>query len=72
MNIDIYVKSTQLLERLANSIYDRDPTTPNPFFFKTTEINIVEDWMRELIEEIKIKALVENKLIQAITNGLED
>jgi hypothetical protein len=67
LNIDVYAKSTQLLERLANSIYDRDSISPNPFFFKASEITVVEDWVRELIEEVKMKVLVEDRLIQELT-----
>ena len=51
MSIDIYVKSTQLLERLANSIYDRDPIGSNQFHFKIKEVHIVEEFIRDLIQE---------------------
>jgi hypothetical protein len=49
--IDIHEKSSQLLERLANSIFDRDTTNPNPLCFSTKEIHIVEEWIRELLKD---------------------
>jgi hypothetical protein len=53
MNIDIYAKSVQLLERVANSVHDRDPKNPNLLTFSITEIHIVEEWMRELIKDLE-------------------
>jgi len=47
--MDIHVESRLLLERLANSVYDRDPTTKNPLFFSVKESHIVEPWIRELL-----------------------
>lgn len=49
MTIDIYQKSSELLEKLANSIYDRDPNNPKPFFFSLNEVHIVEKWLNELL-----------------------
>lgn len=51
MTIDIYQKSAELLEKLANSIYDRDPNNPKPFFFSLNEVHIVEKWLNELLNE---------------------
>ena len=51
MEIDINAKSSELLEKLANSVYDRDPTNPNPLFFNTREIHIVEKFLQELVKE---------------------
>jgi hypothetical protein len=57
MSFDIHEKSSQLLERLANSIYDRDPNNPNPLCFSTKEMQIVDNWLREtLIEYEKLYA----------------
>jgi hypothetical protein len=53
MYIDIYAKSVQLLERVANSVHDRDPKNPNLLTFSIKEIHIVEEWMRELINEVE-------------------
>lgn len=53
MTVDINVKSMQLLEKLANAIYDREPkNSTNMFHFKTSDIGIVEDWLRETIGEV--------------------
>lgn len=55
MAIDINAKAAQLLERLANSIYDRDHKATTeftvPFTFRTTEIQIVEEFLNETIQE---------------------
>ena len=53
MVIDIYAKSVQLLERVANSVHDRDPKNPNLLTFSVSEIHIVEDWIKELLKELK-------------------
>jgi len=53
MQIDLYAKSQQLLETLANSIHDRDSRTLNPFFFNIAEIQVAEKWLLEFIKEIK-------------------
>ena len=46
-------KSQELLKDLANSIHDRDPKNPNPFFFNIAEIQVTHKWLQELIKEIK-------------------
>lgn len=53
MEIDLYFKSTQLLEKLANSLYDRDITNTNPVCFSMNEIKIVEGFINDLITELK-------------------
>lgn len=53
MAIDIYAKSVQLLERVANSVHDRDPKNPNVINFSLNEVHIVEDLLRELMKELK-------------------
>lgn len=52
MSIDNYMKSGQLLERIANSIAERNPNLKN-FCFSIAEIAVVEEWLKELIEEIR-------------------
>ncbi len=52
LQIDIYVKSVDLLEKIANSVIDRDQSMHNVLFFNTNEIQIVEHWLRELIKEV--------------------
>lgn len=53
MSIDLYVKSQQLLEALANSIHDRDVKVPNPFCFNINEIHVTEKWLTQFIKEVK-------------------
>ena len=53
MTIDIHAKSVQLLERVANSVHDRDPKNPNLLTFSLSEILIVEEWLKELLKELK-------------------
>ena len=53
MEIDLYTKSQQLLETLANSIHDRESKNPNPFFFTIAEMHITEKWLTDFIQEIR-------------------
>lgn len=55
MSMDIHTLSEKLLEKLANSIFDRDTTNTNPLCFSQKEILIVEEWIREIISELMIK-----------------
>lgn len=49
MKIDLHFKSTQLLEKIANSIYDRE-RGGCPFTIK--EIHVTEKWIKDLINEV--------------------
>lgn len=51
MSLDFFVKSSELLEKLANSVYDRDPKNPTPLFFNVMDIHLVEQWLKEFINE---------------------
>lgn len=53
MSIDLYAKSQQLLESLANSIHDREPKSLEPFCFSMQEIHLTEKWLSGLIREIE-------------------
>lgn len=53
MSIDLYAKSQELLECLANSIHDRDNKNPNPFTFNIAEVHLAEQWLTDFIEEIR-------------------
>ncbi len=44
-------RSSQLLTELANAIIERDPTNPKPFYFNQHELQIVEDWLDELLKD---------------------
>lgn len=48
MDIDLHAKSIQLLEKVANSIYDRDA---NLLCFSSNEVQVVKDWLTEFINE---------------------
>lgn len=47
MYIDYHAKSVELLERIANSVHERDPKTPNILCFSSSEVNLVEQWLKE-------------------------
>jgi len=49
---DINILSQQLLERLANSIHDRDQNNKQ-FCFNINEVHVVETWIKELLNEYK-------------------
>lgn len=52
MKMDLYMRSSQLLERLGNSIYERNAhKSDQPFTFTISEIHIVEDWLQEILKE---------------------
>jgi hypothetical protein len=55
MTFDINAKSAQLLERLANSIYDRDQNNlmKQHFSFNISEIHIVEKWLVDTLAEYR-------------------
>lgn len=53
MLVNTYEKSEELLQKIANSVFDRNPENPNPLVFSMSEINVVENWLNDLIEEIK-------------------
>lgn len=50
MSIDYYAKSVELLERIANSVHERDPKNPNLLCFSSSEVQLVEQWLKEFSE----------------------
>lgn len=52
MIIDTYAKAVQLLERVANSVHERDVKSPNLLCFSSNEVQVVEEWLKELINEL--------------------
>ena len=50
MKVDLHAKSELLLKQLANSLFDREPKNPKPVFFTAIEIEIVENFLRDLME----------------------
>lgn len=51
MSIDLYAKAVNLLEQIANSVHERDPKNPNLLFFSASEVQVVEEWLKEFIDE---------------------
>ncbi len=51
MDIDLYAKAVQLLEKVANSVYERDPKPANLQCFSTNEVLVVEQWLKDFVEE---------------------
>ncbi len=50
MSIDYYAKSVELLERIANSVHERDSKNPNLLCFTSNEVQLVELWLKEFKE----------------------
>ncbi len=53
MAINTYAKSVQLLERIANSVHERDPKIFHQLFFNMSEVLLVQEWIHELIKEVE-------------------
>ena len=51
MTFDIHAKSQQLLEQVANSMYDRAPEEEHTTF-TTREIHVVETFLRQFRKEL--------------------
>lgn len=49
--IDLYARSQELLETIANSVYDREQQLERPLFFSIKEIHLVEIWLNEFMKE---------------------
>jgi len=52
LDVDVYAKSVQLLERVANSVHERDIKNPYLLCFSSAEVQVVESWLTELLEEL--------------------
>lgn len=50
MAIDYYAKSVELLGRIANSVHERDSKNPNLLCFSASEVELVEQWLKEFNE----------------------
>ena len=48
--LDLHERSANLLERLGNSIYERDGHNAREFCFTVKEIHIVEEWLKDLLK----------------------
>jgi hypothetical protein len=52
MEFNLHFKAVHLLEKIANSVYERDPNNPNILCFTKAEVEVVEHWLADLIEEL--------------------
>lgn len=53
MSIDLHAKAINILQQIANSVHERDPKNPNLLFFSFIEIQLVERWLKEFIDEVE-------------------
>ncbi len=51
MQIDLHSKAVHLLEKIANSVHERDPNNPNLLCFSKTEVQVVEEWLQDFVRE---------------------
>ena len=49
--MDLHAKAIELLERVANSVHERDPKNPNLLCFSINEVQLVEKWLKEFVDE---------------------
>ena len=54
MSIDLYAKAMNLLQRVANSVHDREPKSPNLLCFSSNEVKVVEGWLQDFLTDIRI------------------
>jgi hypothetical protein len=47
--MELNYKAHQLLEKIANSVYERSPPNSNSLFFSVSEISLVADWLDEFL-----------------------
>lgn len=53
MTLKLYERSSDLLNQIANSIVDRDPSKKDVLYFTIQEINLVEQFLRNLLLEYR-------------------
>jgi len=51
MSLNLEEKAKELLNQVANSLYDRDSSKLGTLFFNANEISIVERFLRDLLLE---------------------
>lgn len=49
--MDIHAKAIELLEKIANSVHERDPKNPNLLCFSVVEVQLVEKWLKDFKAE---------------------
>lgn len=53
MGLDLYTKAVQLLEKIANSVHEREPKNANLLCFSSNEVQLVQQWLGDFIKEAK-------------------
>ncbi len=56
MDIDLYSKAVHLLEKIANSVHERE--NANLMCFSTNEVQVVELWLKDFVDEQNKKSPV--------------
>lgn len=51
MYIELHSKAVHLLEKIANSVHERYPNNPNLLCFSITEVHLVEEWLKDFVQE---------------------
>lgn len=51
MSVDIHARAADLLEKIANSVYDRNKQNDSPLIFSVKEIQVVETFLKEIIND---------------------
>lgn len=49
MDMDLNSKAKQLLEKIANSVHERE--NANLLCFSVSEVQLVEQWLKEFLDE---------------------
>lgn len=47
MPIDLYAKAVHLLEKIANSIHEREQKKTNLLYFSSSEVVVVQEWLKD-------------------------
>ena len=53
MTIHFYTAAVNLLGSIANSVHERDPKNPCPLCFTVSEVQLVEEWLRDFVKKEK-------------------
>jgi hypothetical protein len=53
METDLHSKAVHLLEKIANSMYERDKSPNIIWSFTSAEVLVVEKWLKDFIDEQK-------------------
>jgi hypothetical protein len=61
--MDIHEKAIELCHLLANSLYDRNPENQNPVFFNPIEVELVENWILNILGENAQNGVTEHSQI---------